>query len=101
MTPAANERVLAGKWVVWWKHERKPVVDMAGKVQDWRYVKTWYHDQVREKRGNMLITVLNDWVDVLNAWIVSEIYTWPRWESGWRKPLTDTQFNELMTRCQP
>jgi hypothetical protein len=99
MTPASNERVLKGRWVVWWKHERRPVV-VEGRLVDWRYVKTWYHDQVRQKRGNMLITALNEWVDVLNAWIVNEIRDWPRWESGWRKPLTDAEFDEL-TRGQP
>ena len=101
MTPASEFPRLAGRWAVWWDYVNCPIVDMAGRVTDWQLRKTWYHDRVKEKRGEMLITATNEWIDIRDAWIVTEIYAWPRWESGWRKPLPDAEFNELMTRSQP
>lgn len=101
MTPAANERRLAGKWIVWWKHESRPAVDMAGNVTGWNFAKVWRHSQVTKRTKDILHTSRHERVITDNAFVVDgEISGWPAWDGLGYQPLTDSEFSKL-TRCQP
>lgn len=100
MTPAANERRLAGKWIVWWWHESHAIVDMAGNVTEYEYRKIWRYGQVAKKSGDMVVTKQFERVPVRDAWIVDEMAGWPVFSPGSYRPLTDNEFSEL-ARSQP
>lgn len=109
MIKADIEKRLAGKWIVWWRHEHRAIVDLAGNVTGYAYHKMWRHDRVAFKiRTGKLRTYSNDILYAANDVFVvdGEIAGWPRWTKedgtpGWWRPITDAEFNELMTRCQP
>jgi hypothetical protein len=100
MTPASNERRLAGRWVVWWWHESHAVVDAADVIVARQYRKIWRYGQAKIKAGDTLWTKARERVPARDAYVVNEIPDWPR-EDGGYKPLTDAQFNELIARGQP
>lgn len=103
MTPAANEKRLAGKWIVWWKHESRPVVDKAGKLIRHDYPKVWRHDRVNHKlRDGWLRTYDNTRLHVTeNVFVVDgEIADWPRFVNpdgarGARRAITQVEFDDL------
>lgn len=101
MTPAADERLLAGKWIVWQRTEQAPVVDMAGKVIEYREQTRWRYDRVDSKsRAGWLWTYGFIRLHVRDAFVVDEIADWPRYEKpdgtpGAYKAITEAEFDAL------
>lgn len=100
MTPASTEKRLAGKWIVWWRHELHTVVDTDGRVTKSVWRRIWRYGHASKRVKSMIHTAEHDRIEIENAFVVDEIPDWPIFSDGHLRSLTHDEFCKL-TRCQP